>query len=310
MKRRPHKDGRDRTAIWLTSWCGFAYDVMMTGSRDEKMALLGDVGSLDAALKALTVSWAIGWTKAGRATVNVPSRLAASMACSSADMGELRMPYGQALLVRIGPGVLVANGLDYQYLMLHAIVEPFRADTDPRWCLQMTPADESNRVLQKAGLHRALTLGEFLGDTTPITGACALSDDFEDVPDSADNRLLVAGQAIMRGVLLLLTAYRQSGGGPRAASPRRVNTDDAAGAMEYDLVAEVTLDLRERVASFCGGRSGHKLEVRHLVRGHFKRQHSKAGEAIIWVQPYWRGPVDGPLAARSVVVPEVSDAQQ
>ncbi len=38
-----------------------------------------------------------------------------------------------------------------------------------------------------------------------------------------------------------------------------------------------------------------KMAMRHVVRGHWKRQIVKSGHKTIWVQPYWRGP-DGPTA--------------
>lgn len=38
-----------------------------------------------------------------------------------------------------------------------------------------------------------------------------------------------------------------------------------------------------------------KMAMRHIVRGHWKRQVIKDGRKTIWVAPYWRGP-DGPAA--------------
>ena len=76
---------------------------------------------------------------------------------------------------------------------------------------------------------------------------------------------------------------------------------------EFQLTEPVTVDLTEHVRSFQLGvyHKGKKLEVQFMVAGHRKRQPYGPGLSLrkqIWVQPYWRGPEDAPIAVRPHVI--------
>lgn len=72
----------------------------------------------------------------------------------------------------------------------------------------------------------------------------------------------------------------------------------------FRLGAPVVVDLRDRVRSFIRGERSSP-DVRSLVRGHFKRQHYGAGNAmvkIIWREPFWRGEENLPIVIRPHVI--------
>lgn len=68
----------------------------------------------------------------------------------------------------------------------------------------------------------------------------------------------------------------------------------------FHLKTSVTMDVEMRRAAREMMRSGSsfaakKMAMRHIVRGHWKRQVIKGGHKLLFVAPYWRGP-DGPAA--------------
>ena len=66
----------------------------------------------------------------------------------------------------------------------------------------------------------------------------------------------------------------------------------------------ITVDVRDAVREYVA--HGHASPaIQSLVRGHQKRQVVGAGRAsrkVIWIEPYWRGPKDAPIAARPYTV--------
>ena len=76
---------------------------------------------------------------------------------------------------------------------------------------------------------------------------------------------------------------------------------------EFQLTEQVDVDLTEHVRSFQLGErhKGKKLEVQFMVIGHRKMQAHGPGRSLrkqIWVQPYWKGPENAPIAVRPHVL--------
>ncbi|MGH9429190.1 MAG: hypothetical protein ACRD2L_23150, partial [Terriglobia bacterium] len=75
----------------------------------------------------------------------------------------------------------------------------------------------------------------------------------------------------------------------------------------FKLGGYIKVDFRDRVREFSSGkrRESHELEVRHMVAGHFKRQHYGLKNALvktIWREPFWRGPEDAAVLVRTHVM--------
>ena len=86
----------------------------------------------------------------------------------------------------------------------------------------------------------------------------------------------------------------------------------------WQITAPIEIDLTERVRQFQLGeevqdaphRQGKPLTLQSVVAGHWKMQpcgprHSQ--RKSMWIQPYWRGPEDAPIAVRPHVVEGVSN---
>jgi hypothetical protein len=78
----------------------------------------------------------------------------------------------------------------------------------------------------------------------------------------------------------------------------------------FVLTRDVKIDCRQSIIEFVAGRSSNRPTVQVLVRGHWKRQSCgpRASERRwTFIEPYWRGPEDAPIAVREhVLVPEVA----
>ncbi len=73
------------------------------------------------------------------------------------------------------------------------------------------------------------------------------------------------------------------------------------------LTRDVLVDARAGLRAYCLGTTGTSPTVQVLVRGHYRRQPCGAGgleRRIIQIEPYWRGPEDGPIGVRSHVLGE------
>lgn len=69
----------------------------------------------------------------------------------------------------------------------------------------------------------------------------------------------------------------------------------------FEVGAPVTVDCREAVADYLSGKRRGPLTVQFLVRGHWTHQpfgerHSQ--RKLLWIEPYWKGPEDGPIRER------------
>lgn len=72
----------------------------------------------------------------------------------------------------------------------------------------------------------------------------------------------------------------------------------------FQLGKDIQLDCRPAVKDYLTGRTSSEPTVQSLVAGHWKRQpHGPKREQRkwVWIEPYWRGPEDGPIVVRSHV---------
>jgi hypothetical protein len=68
----------------------------------------------------------------------------------------------------------------------------------------------------------------------------------------------------------------------------------------FDLRLAVKVDVLEAVRGYIHHGGGHP-KVQSLVRGFFRKQPHGVKSSLrktIWIEPYWRGPVDAPVSAR------------
>lgn len=118
-----------------------------------------------------------------------------------------------------------------------------------------------------------------------------------------------ANQMIYRLLVGLMLELERSPPGSEHAQrrPRRFAMRKGKSvASHWALIRPVTVDCRASVREFVA-MGGSAPTVRTMVRGHWKRQVCGPGgtdRRLVRIEPYWRGPDDGPVAVRSHVVGE------
>lgn len=110
-------------------------------------------------------------------------------------------------------------------------------------------------------------------------------------------------QRLVLGVLLELQAHNDRGTLPQRplAARKDVGRDAVPIMFTFTLRREVKVDARPYVAAYLAG-EGNSPAVQLLVRGHSRRQvcgKGRLGRKIMWIEPYWRGPFDAPIAVRA-----------
>ncbi len=122
-------------------------------------------------------------------------------------------------------------------------------------------------------------------------------------PTSVTHRNNAAAMTIriVRNFASWMSAFPTRAADRKNASVRtgEVGASIAHGPVVY-LKTEVQLSAEMRLAAkrLLDSKASfevQKLALRHIVRGHWKRQANKEGHKTIWIAPYWRGP-DGPAA--------------
>lgn len=80
----------------------------------------------------------------------------------------------------------------------------------------------------------------------------------------------------------------------------------------FKLGRPLSVDCRKGIEDYVNGARGGIPSVRTLVRGHWKKQpHGPQSSLrkVIWREPYWRGPLDGPTLVRPTVMGRDEDTQ-
>ena len=96
----------------------------------------------------------------------------------------------------------------------------------------------------------------------------------------------------------------------QASSKKNPKKNKRAGQLPdepriYVVGRPVDMDCREPLRRFMLGETRNPLTVQFMVRGHWRNQAcgtDLTGRKVIWIQPYWKGPIDAPVLVRSHVV--------
>lgn len=124
--------------------------------------------------------------------------------------------------------------------------------------------------------------------------------------DLDERAVTIIGRLII-GVALEMAEGSHVASSPRGPAPpwrprRRKQGAPDITPRTYVLKADIKVDVRPVLREFMLGKRGTAPAVQHLVKGHWKLQPYGPGNSqrkLIWIQPYWRGPEDAPIAVRS-----------
>lgn len=229
------------------------------------------------------------WAKLGFQKIEMTDAFAASLIVSKAELADVRMPW-KAFVIDIPLGLIFTEEGDSIDKMLVDCT-----DGDAIDCKVFAFASDGGK--------RWVTVVSLKQD--------------EDPNDACSNviRRLVASTCIACTVPGLLQK-RPEPNGPRPSKP--VKRDPKAPPApptfaRYVLGKPINVDFRDRVRQFCrtGSFAGSKLEVRTMVRGHFKIVHHGPNWSLAkskWIEPYWKGPEDGLTIVRPHVMKEPEKA--
>jgi hypothetical protein len=223
-------------------------------------------------------------------------------------------PPWRAFLLDVPEGLIFARGLNGVLdPVTHVLVHPISGvDAEGRGRLywQFVAECAGGTSLWRHGLSVEQLLA-----VDPETMVSA----FEDHPltgkvDEVDERAMVLIGRLIVGVCLTFSdpkKVRELRGSRKGRSVRWSVSGKAkcssAVPRRFVFGAPVLVDARDKVASWARGenRSSRSPTVRTLVRGHWKMQPYGKGSSlrkVIWRQPFWRGPEDGPAVVRDHVV--------
>jgi hypothetical protein len=119
---------------------------------------------------------------------------------------------------------------------------------------------------------------------------------------SEDDRSCALAGRIAVSTIGAATNIDLTGRGNVGVRSQKRRTDKLPTARVFQITEPVTIDLVSTVREMQTHQGkGRLLAIQSLVRGHYKRQVCGTGRTdrkIVFIEPYWRGPEDAPIAVR------------
>lgn len=290
-------------------WTGLGEALAQDPHAFENSELIADLATWcrQDSITQMAMEWVCQWVMCGRPQIEVGEKLAASLMLTRvpAEVASATpLPY-PAFLVRIPDGLLVTQG---------AVVRSGGR--------QEVPADLSMAMVMRRRNDQLVVV--FASRKSP-TLWMQVSEDFGDVfspgtdlelPASweglvlentrQDKRAVQLGLQLVFGTVLELLA-RTAPPRPGVAkvgqvSSRKKKESLVPKPLTIRVVREVSLDMRPAVRDYVAHGTSAPT-VRTLVRGHWKNQPvgpQRQERKLIQVEPYWRGPEEGPVVVRPI----------
>jgi hypothetical protein len=245
------------------------------------------------------------WARNGFPTVEMGHKFAAALLVSNItpDLLEMLKPPWSSFMITVPDNLLFLADEETKQPVPVRRVLVFQIDGKlGSW--SYIAYGSTSITIWRYGVPASLLLPP-TGEDDPVT---AMEDGFamQDVDHKAQvlvGRLIIATCAAMT---MHGMAQPTGPGHARHQAARKVGEETPAVPTVFKLGKPIEVDFRDRVREFAAGeREGHRLEARHMVCGHFKRQHYGKGNAqvkTIWREPHWRGPGDAPVLVRTHVM--------
>jgi hypothetical protein len=227
------------------------------------------------------------WFRCGLPRIVIGQRHAAALMCTHARadaLAEVRPPW-DAFVLDVPPDLVTVDAFNDQDERNKVPIAHLAILADLNGRVWVWPAPSSDGSL-------------FAG--------CVTARDFRALAEPWDGdgpRSLLARLAL--GVTLEMTVHRQAHAHARGPRVVRRSMRGEPVTTQFQVVRDVKVDVRRAVRDYCRGVTRSAPTVQHLVRGHWKRQICGAALAdrkLIFVEPYWRGPEDAPIALRNHVL--------
>lgn len=231
------------------------------------------------------------WAHLAYTTISVGERYAAALMASSVSgevVRDLKPPWDAFVLMI--PGGLLAqyDRIRFGVYDVPAVHESGEPNARVRMAVYST-------VTHELLVHNSTSIEDCLcePESELLFGLAPFAGEDERVMRLAQR--LIAGAILAAGCSDSCTERLHPGG-------KKKRKTEAPAHRVVTIGRTVTLDVRSSIRDFVAGRTPHMLTVQSLVRGHYKRQaHGPEllQRKIIWIEPYWRGPDDAPLLAKT-----------
>lgn len=236
------------------------------------------------------------WYAEAMPTIEIGHKLAASLMVTTIGpqvLEHLELPF-HSFLVRMPEGLVHMHSMegkevDIQYLRLAHLQDS--AGT-PVWAFYAECAGNTTLMF---GHHKGIA--ELYDNMQSIDCDGYPLDTTLDTVDKRASRLC---RRLLLNICLMMTegSYTKRTRGVPGA--KRVPREGPPEQLLFRLTQPVTHDFRSVVSEYCGT-GGGKLNIQCIVSGHWKMQVHGPGRAQrkrLFIEPYWRGPEDAPIALR------------
>jgi hypothetical protein len=248
------------------------------------------------------------WTLTGFPVVKISPRFAAAAMCTTLrpEIQEDLTPPWRAFAVEMPrTPVLYHFPVDDPVQVSHILVLWMETLNKRPWSLWLM----SNPEIPSTNRHNLYS--------TEL-GAAHIDTEDDQLPwptiENRDDKALMLGGRILSSVICALTnadmvaESNQKNHRKWKKHPVPAKKASDSQPLIFQITAPVNIDLVDRVVEYQlkhPDSKGWKLNLRMVVRGHWKMQvcdSGRTGRKKIWVQPYERGPKGAPLAVRDHII--------
>lgn len=244
------------------------------------------------------------WYEHAMPTLQVQAELAASLMCTHAPqlLADFRMPF-PVVMVDIPADVIVMDSEMGKVSMRHACL----ARGDDYWLISAWDATMGKRILgSDTDLMKLLEGPERIIPESSADAVMpgALSHPAAGYGAAETRAVYMLIQLVVNACLMMTSSDAATCVESRVSHPYSRRRQGPPERRFYRFTRPVVHDVRKAVQDYIA-HGGKAPTVQSVVAGHWKMQVHGAGRTErkrIFVEPYWRGPEDAPIALRPHVL--------
>lgn len=248
------------------------------------------------------------WSESTYANYHLDEKLAAALLVTAAspEAVALAKPPFDGLLIDVPPGLIPLIDVldpsktdDVRFILVAKVARP---SVPQGWVWTFRAYASRGSAIFRYGIQSADMVTPI--SETELEQTAVFSSTVEDLDQRAAT---LVGRLVINLCLAISdpTKVQQKGGGhewwkTRAAPEKRIRSSGQPRVRLFRVSTPVKGDFRPVVQAFARGERASPL-MQSLVSGHYRAQRWGPGRAqtkVIWIEPYWRGPEDAPIAFR------------
>jgi len=249
----------------------------------------------------LMVLWMARWYDQGLPVVTLGHKYSAALMATSIskEVGDYVKPPWKAFLIHLPAGLLSTASLRGSTGITRVVVHYVQnSDGSHVWNWSAFGSTDPTTLYSYGNnLERLLSDDQLETNDGPV---------FLELTESDERVSMLIGRLIVGVCLGFSDPNNVKPQGPRARSypHTQVRKHKEPTTRTFILGGAVKVDCRQAVREYVAGTTTHKLSVQVLVRGHWRAQvHGvkRSLRKVIWIEPFWRGPEDAPILAKTEV---------